>query len=61
MNKSFWAKVGFALIFIGVLLEPWLNAASNVIVWMGLCYSFFCFLDIDRELKDLKDKTKNNK
>ena len=55
MKSDFWAKVGFAMIFAGLILDIWLGKA-DVIIWFGLCYSFFCFIDIERERKELQNK-----
>lgn len=53
MKLDFWAKVGFAMIFAGLILDIWLGKA-DIIIWFGLCLSFSCFIDIDRERKKLE-------
>lgn len=55
MKLDFWAKVGFAMIFAGLILDILIGKA-DVIIWFGLCASFSCFIDIDRERKKLQNK-----
>lgn len=55
MKLDFWAKVGFAIMFAGLILDIWLDKA-DAIIWVGLCISFSCFIDIERERKELQNK-----
>lgn len=56
MNLDFWAKVGFATIFAGVILGIFVGSKAYGLIGFGFFFSFSCFIDIARERKELQNK-----
>lgn len=56
MNLGFWAKVGFAIMFAGLILDIWIGGKADSIIAFGFFTSFSCFIDIERKRKELQKK-----
>lgn len=47
MNKELMAKIGFAIILVGLIFNVVsLHRVANLLIFFGLCFAFFCFIDI---------------
>ena len=52
MNKELIVKVGFAIILVGLFLNILsLHQVANLLIFFGLCFAFFCFVDITKKNK----------